>query len=185
MRKYVAPEGLEVAGVTALSYIDNIASDSYQPLIEKHGLENLEEEKWYPLQPFFNFFNEIVEMQGTTQPFVAMGMKIADHSIFPPEMIGQEVSMVQIIEGWQDHYAVNHRGADLIPVKSQKVADRHYQLILDKDHHYPFDLVYGLAFGFCRRMLPEDTDFEVSYDETHSPYNEDYGDKVIINISWS
>jgi len=40
-----------------------------------------------------------------------------------------------------------------------------------------------MAYGLCRLLLPEGTNFLVKYDDTHNPYAEEI-EKVIINISW-
>lgn len=184
MRTYTCDPKLEVAGMTVTSFIDNLASNNIKELVERHGLDNIDSEKWYPVQKVFDLFNEIVESQsGNTQPFVAMGMKIAEQSEFPPEMKAS-LTLPMILNGWQDHYQANHRGASFPPVETVMVNDKHYQLVCQADHIYPFDLVYGMAFGFCRLLLPKGTDFLVKYDDKHTPYG-DFGDKVIINISWS
>lgn len=183
-RIYVAPEGLEVAGSTTLSFVDNIGSTTFQPLVEKHGLSNINTDQWYPVQTVFDLFNDIVKESGT-QPFVAMGMKIAEQSEFPEEMLGHELSLVEVLEGWQAHYEANHRGADFPPVETVKVSDQHFQLVLRPDHIYPFDLVYGMVYGFCKLLLPQETDFNVAYEDGHNPYlNHTADTPIIVNVRW-
>jgi hypothetical protein len=183
-RAYVASPELEVAGSTTLSFIDNISSTTFRPLIERHNLQAVDTTQWYPLQRIFDLFNDIAEQNGT-QPFVAMGMKIAQQSEFPPEMLGHELSLVEVLNGWQAHYEANHRGGDLPPVETIKVDDTHYQLILQPDHLYPYDLVYGMAYGFCRLLLPKGSSFKVAYADGHHPHLDMSGDDhVIINVSW-
>ena len=181
-RIYKADPALELAGVTTLSLVENIVSDAIQPLREKHNLVEIDTEKWYPVQQVFDLFNDIVEEHGT-QSFVAMGMKIAEQSEFPPEMLGSELSLVQILEGWQTHYEANHRGGDYPPVGTIKVADNHYQLVLKLEHIYPYDLVYGMVYGFCKLLLPKGTPFTVKYDEKQNPHTEG-ASKILINVMW-
>ncbi|MEO1287468.1 MAG: hypothetical protein AAFV93_06840 [Chloroflexota bacterium] len=182
-RRYIAPEGVEVAGTTTLSFVDNISGDSISEFRSKHGLSNIDTNQWYPLQQVFDLFNDIAQ-ELSTQAFVAMGMKIAEQSEFPPEMLGNELSLVQILEGWQAHYEANHRGGDLPPVETIKVADTHYQLVFAHNHAYPYDLVYGLAYGFCKLLLPKGSQFMVAYDEQLSPMQKSETDNVIVNITW-
>lgn len=182
-RVYTVAEDVEVAGTTTLSFIENISSNTIDDLRKKHGLIEIDTDSWYPLQKIFGLFNDIAEKYGT-QPFVAMGMKIAEQSEFPPEMLGSTVSMAQILEGWQAHYEANHRGGTLPPVETKKVADDYYQLICQPDHLYPFDLVYGMAYGFCKLLLPKGTRFIVAYDEKLNPMLREESDGVIVNIKW-
>ena len=182
-RIYTADESIEVAGTTTLSFVENISSSTIDDLRKKHGLVEIDTEKWYPLQKVFGLFNDISEKYGT-QPFVAMGMKIAEQSEFPPEMLGSTVSMVQILEGWQAHYEANHRGGEYPPVETKKISDDHYQLILKPDHLYPYDLVYGMAYGFCKLLLPQGTDFTVAYDEKLNPMLKEDDQGVVVDVKW-
>jgi|GEM_PF-1517866 len=181
-RIYTAEENIEVAGTTTLSFVENISSSMIDDLRKKHDLVEIDTEKWYPLQRVFDLFNDISEEYGT-QPFVAMGMKIAEQSEFPPEMLGSEMSMVQILEGWQAHYEANHRGGTLPPVVTKKVSDNHYQLVLPSNHLYPFDLVYGMAYGFCKLLLPKGTQFTIRYDDEKNPLSSD-DTEVVVNVQW-
>jgi hypothetical protein len=183
MRTYVAPEGLAVSGTTTLSFVENVGSGEFEDLIAKHNLNNIDTEKWYPVQQVFDLFNDMTERAGGIgQVFVAMGMKIAEQSDFPPEL-KQELTLIGILEGWQEHYAVNHRGADLPPVTTKKLGDSHYQLVLRPDHLYPYDLVYGMAYGFCKLLLPKGTKFVVKYADDFNPYK-GYSQGVVIDVSW-
>jgi len=181
-RTYTADPALEVSGLTTLSFVNNLDSSSFAELISKHGLEEIDTEAWYPLNKVFGLFNDIAAENRGSSPFVAMGMKIAEQSPFPPELRNQ-LTLTGILEGWHDHYEASHRGGTLPEVLTEKVDDQHYKLILPANHLYPFNLVYGMAYGFCRLLLPQGTNFKVKYDETHTPYG-DYGDKVVIHVSW-
>lgn len=184
VRQYACDTSLEVSGPTTLSFVNNLGSSSYQHLIKQQGLDRIDTDQWYPAQQIFDLFNAILdENGGNTQPFVAMGMKIAEQSTFPPEM-QDTITLPMILDGWMEHYAVNHRGGDLPPVTTVKLADNHYQLHLLPTHLYPFDLVYGMAYGFCRLLLPARSDFLVQYLDGHNPYT-DYTDSVIVDIRWS
>lgn len=183
MRTYTAPAGLMVSGTTTLSFVDNIGAGEFQDLIAKHGLDNIDTTQWYPVQQVFDLFNDITaRMGGVGQVFVAMGMRIAEQSDFPPEM-KEELTLIGILEGWQEHYAVNHTGGELPPVTTVKLADTHYQMHFRPDHLYPFDLVYGMVYGFCRLLLPPGTAFVVKYDDEKNPYR-DYSKGVIVDVRW-
>ncbi len=182
MRRYTCEPNLQVSGVTLDSMVRNLEAEMIEPVIAEHGLATIKHDEWYPLQIVFDAFNDMMKRYNNTQLFVAMGMKIAEQSEFPPELQGQ-VTLPMMLIGWQEHYEANHRGGTLPPVETIQIADNHYQLVLQANHLYPFNLVYGMVYGFCRLLLPEGTYFVVEYDDVHTPYG-DYGDKVIINITW-
>ncbi len=182
-KRYTCDQRLEVIGVAVLSFVRNMGTDAFDALILKHGFDTVDVDAWYPAQRVFDLFNDVVDSSsGNTQIFVAMGMQIAEQSQFPPEM-AESLTLAMILEGWQIHYQANHRGADLPPVETVKVSDTHYQLVLSPDNLYPADLVYGMAYGFCKLLLPPETYFSVSYDDEYSPYNDPHG-QVIVHISW-
>ncbi|MDX2139864.1 MAG: hypothetical protein SF123_17395 [Chloroflexota bacterium] len=183
-RLYTCDPTLEVAGSTTLSFVNNIATPNIADLVAQHGLDAIDTSRWYPVRQVFALFNDIVQREnGNTQLFVAMGMRIAEQSEFPEEM-KSTLTLAGILEGWQAHYTANHRNGTFPPVETIKVDDHHYQLVLDKDHIYPFDLVYGMVWGFCRLLLPTGTKFNIKYDDVHAPFR-NYGDRVIIDVGWN
>lgn len=183
IRQYTCDPQLEVRGIDAFSMIDNIRTADYYPLLKKYKLTAVDPDAWYPLAVIFDLFNDIVaEAGGDTQYFVAMGMQVAKQTEFPPHMEG-DLSLRTVIEGWQDLYAYNHRGAELPPIEVYSEGVQQYGVYLRPDHLYPFDLVYGQAFGFCKRFLDPTSDFVLVYDTHHSPYH-DPSEGVILHLGW-
>ncbi|MDX2162400.1 MAG: hypothetical protein SF162_13820 [bacterium] len=186
VKVYACDANLKVFGATALSFIDNIGADTYRALAKAQGLGDIDRESWVPLQPIFDLFNQVVEMDtGSTQSFVAMGLRIAEQSAFPPELQNDR-TLIGILEGWMSHYAANHQGAPLPPVTTHRISDQHYELHLLPEHLYPYDLVYGMAYGFCRLLLPAGSHFSVTYKANHSPYEDDAQEKtIIVSVRWT
>lgn len=181
-KRYTCDPNLETNGLAVLSFVNNLGTEDIQPLIEKHNLVDIDPDQWYPAQQVFDLFNDVVDKHGGYQVFIAMGMQIAEQSEFPPEM-RETLTLAMILEGWQEHYQANHRGAFLPPVETVKVSDKHYQLVLRPDNLYPPNLVYGMAYGFCKLLLPSGTPFLVQYDD-HLVTYADNGEQVIVNVSW-
>ncbi len=48
---------------------------------------------------------------------------------------------------------------------------------------YPDDLVYGVVFGFARRLLPPDVYFTVYYDAA-LPRRDEGGIETVIHVEW-
>ena len=186
MRKiFTAPQGVEVAGSAAKAMIQNLASREIDAFAEKHGLANISLHDWVPLQSLCDLFNEFYDSApaNAEQAFVAMGMRVAEQSEFPPEMIA-ELTLPVMLMGWDDHYKANHRGGDLPPVRTKQISDTEYELhMLGEAHPYPYNMTYGMIFSFGKMLLPTGTHCNVSYDEKRSPYGT-WENGVVIKVSW-
>lgn len=182
MRVYTCEPGTEVSGEVLLGVINNIRSDQFMPYLEVKGLTDVQPHHWYPLEKLMDIFNEMTKRGGDSSNFVALGMAIATYSVMPEG--AESPTMVQMLEVWNDHYQINHRSGKISQVQTVKVHDKHYQLVLEVAHTYPHDLVYGLAYGFCRKLLPSGTTFTVRYDDEYKPSNPN-ADKIILHVEWA
>lgn len=178
-RMTCSPE-TEVIGQVMLSYINNIQAEEIRPLLEKNDLMNVEPDKWYPLRPWLNLINEMATQPNFTSNMVAVGMKVAEYAIMPPEM--KNVTLEQMLEGWNTHFHVNHRNGEIGQITTEKVNDKHYRMI--HQHIYPDDLNYGLAYGFARTFLPQGTRFRVWYEDNEHRLDNGESDKTVICVSW-
>lgn len=184
---YSANPKVEVAGSAAKSMVDNLITPDIEHLVRKHHLDDIQLDSWVPLSNLCNLFNDVAGTMGggATQAFVAMGMKIAEQSEFPPEML-QNLTMPIMMMGWDDHYKANHRGATLPAIQTVQISDTVYELHMPgEEHPYPYDMTYGMAYGFCRRLLSrrELNNFVVEYDKDHSPQS-DWTEGVILRVKW-
>lgn len=170
----------EVIGQVMLSYIDNLQSAAMRPKLEKYGLLNVQPEKWYPLKPWLDFINEISTEPGFSANMVAVGLKVAEYAIMPPEM--KNVTLPQILEGWDLHFHTNHRNGEIGHIVTQKVNDKFYKTI--HRHIYPDDLNYGLAYGFARVFLPQGTRFDVWYEDNNHRLDNGGGEETVICVRW-
>src|SRR5690348_13267829 len=77
----------EVLGQMTLPNIQNINRDEIEPLIKKHGLEDLRPDRLYRLQTILDFYRDIAEgKSNVTENLVAIGMKGAEVGPLPPEI---------------------------------------------------------------------------------------------------
>ena len=182
---YGADPATEIAGSAAKSMVDNLSTPDIKTLIVKHGLDKIELTDWVPLHKMCDLFNDVAASQagGASQTFVVMGMRIAEQSEFPPEML-EHLTVPVMVMGWDDHYKVNHRGGTLQAIVPKKISETQYEIhMVGLAHPDPYDMTYGMVYGFCRKLLPKGTKFTVSYDEVHSPYNQ-WQDGVILKVQW-
>lgn len=166
--------------------IDNISTADIEALVAKHDLTNIQINGWVPLHKLCHLFNDVVDVHGDSaaQIFVAMGMKIAEQSEFPPETLSNLTIPIMIM-GWNDHYRANHRGGTLPDITPKQISEREYELhMVGEEHPYPYDMTYGMVYGFCRTLLNKDTKFRVSYADNHSPYTI-WEQGVILKVTWS
>jgi hypothetical protein len=159
MRKLTCPPGTETIGQLLNSWYENLQSDETRPIMEKHGMVNLDPFTWYPVQMLLDATNEIAE-SNMTPNFVAIGMKIGEGVPLPPDMVNPTLEDVLMI--WNDLYQGLHRGGDVGYIKIEKVSDTYFKTI--QAGIYPDDMSYGVLFAYGRRFLPPGTEFTVFYD---------------------
>lgn len=180
MPRMTCSPGTEVIGQVMLSYIDNLRAEEIRPLLEKYGVANINPNEWYPLEPWLALINEMSADANFASNMIAVGLKVAEYAIMPEEM--KNVSLAQMLEGWNIHFHANHRNGEIGQITTEKVSDTHYRLI--HQHIYPDDLNYGLAYGFARTFLPKGTHFTVSYEDYDHRLDNGGGDKTVINVQW-
>lgn len=179
MRHLTCDPSAEVIGQTMLSFIDNLQSDRIMPLLKRHGLDDIQPDQWYPLQDWLEVLNDLAREGDFSSSVVAIGMQITEKMLVPPEV--EQLSLGEILEMWNDLYQMQHRGADVGCVRTEKVAPNHY--VCTQEVMYPDDMSYGVAYGMARRWLPHGTPFTVKYDDTI--LNRDNGGpQTVIHVMW-
>lgn len=180
MRYLSSEPNVDVIGAAVISIVDNLQSDEIQPLLEKHGLTNVQPETWYPVEKWLGVMNDLAQDANTTPNYVAIGMAVAENVVLPPEL--QSASLADILHMWDNIYQMQHRGGNVGSVQIEKIDENHYRSI--HQHIYPDDLTYGLAYGWCRRFLPEGTRFKVSYEEINNRLDQGDNNQTVIIIKW-
>lgn len=178
-RLYCNPE-IEVQGTSVLSIVDNVRSDHIRLYLEKHQFTDIQPDTWYPCQTWLDIMNDMAQSPNTSPNYVAIGMAIADKVVLPPEL--HSASLPQILEMWDAIYQMNHRGGDVGYVRTEKIHDSLYRTV--HKHLYPDDLTYGLAYGWCRRFLPQGTHFTVRYEDLHYRLDDGNATETVILCEW-
>jgi hypothetical protein len=183
MPKFQCDPNLEVIGQQAIALFNNIRSTEIRPVLVKHGLASIDPAQWYPLQSLLDVLSELSEEPDYSANFVSIGLAMADAADLPPESRGAplEEFLMRLNAGYQAW----HRGGETGIIEVQKLADTHFQLINLIATAYPDDMVYGLVYGFVRRLLPQGTPFTVRYNESGGPRRDNGGDFTVLDISWS
>lgn len=180
MKRSCSPE-TEVIGQVMLSYINNIEADVILPMLRKYKLVDIKPDHWYPLQPWLDvIWDELAPRPDFDSTMIAVGMKVVEYSIAPPEM--KNVTLGQMLEGWNAHFHTNHRNGEFGYIVTEKVNDKFYKTI--HRHIYPDALNYGLAYAFARQILPKGTPFKVEYEDYNYRMDRGGADKTVICVSW-
>lgn len=167
----------EVLGGAINGFIEAVNRKSILPHLERLGMTDIKNDKWYPKKMYIDLWNSIMESTGATQNLVSVGMTIAQ-TAWPPEADGQPFDA--LVESWEDAFNTVNRGKDRGYVRASKNNDKSYTVrncTPDPDH-----LNYGVVYGFCKRFLPEGTAFTVKYDDDVT--RRDHGGKeTVIHIT--
>ncbi|MFW5691185.1 MAG: hypothetical protein ACOCXZ_01680 [Chloroflexota bacterium] len=149
------PQAL-VAGQAVIAFADNLVSDAIAPLLPKHGLDNIDPEKWYPHQSWLDVLEDLGGRPDASSVFVAFGRKVVETAVMPPE--------IQTADDMLDAlHAIHHANLQNVPEEEgyyvEKLGPKHYYV-----HHNtpnPEDAIYGFLWGLMSRFCTDDEQFVV------------------------
>lgn len=184
MVHYTCDPNLEVMGVVAIALLNHINSENTYPVIQRHGLTNLDPQAWYPVQRALSVFNDLSAQPGAMWDFVAIGMAAAEliYANQPDQV--RQLPFAEYVARSAASFEYFHRnsagqGQRMYSVDSP--AANHLRLTMKVP--YPDDLYYGIYYAHARRMLPKGTAFTVKYDE-NTPRKDLGGKETILHIMW-
>jgi len=180
MTTYTCEPNLEIPGRTAHALLESINRDSYLPILERHGLADIDQNSWYRLQDLLNVLNDMNEQGGTMMDFVSIGMAAGANSILPPEM--RDVPLNKFLPAYAQYYQQLHRNGFPGEILVETPADHHVVLTL-LAVPYPDDLMYGLFYSYARRLARPGMHFMVQYDDELTR-RELGGEYTVIHVTW-
>jgi hypothetical protein len=177
MAEYISFDpNVEVSGQSMMCVIAGMVP-SARPIIAKYGLDKLEEDKWYPLQPILDFYKEIFNSRSATLNLVSTGIKVPENAVFPPEIDTIEKALMSLDEA----YHMNHRGGEIGHYRSQIVSSRQIDIIAETP--FPCDLDYGIILGLGRRFKPPRTNVAVIHDPK-APCRKRGAESCTYHVRW-
>ncbi len=183
MPKFQCDPHIEVLGQQVIAFFNNARSEEIRPVLAKYGLASINPDEWYPVQSLLDVLSDLAKQADWSANFVSIGMAMADAADLPPESRGAPIE--DFLMRINAEYQAWHRGGDTGIIEVQKLADGHFQLVNEIKTAYPDDMVYGLVYGYVRRLLPQGTPFRVRYNESGGPRRDYGGDFTVIDIAWS
>ncbi|HEC23937.1 MAG TPA: hypothetical protein ENI95_13565 [Chloroflexi bacterium] len=179
MPAYTCDPDTELIGRSVLALFENIRYDMIKPILDKHGLNDVDPDGWYPLQDVLDILSDISEQGSGLFDLVSVGISAARLSPIPPEV--EALSLKEFLLLYPQLYPRRHRNGDAGEVLAEEAGERHVKMIFRTP--YPDDLMYGLMYGFARRFLPKGTPITVFYDPDIRR-SEEGGKFTVIHVVW-
>lgn len=177
MAEYVAfhPDN-ETLGSAIQSALASIGNEQIQHIVERHGLKDVDPNKWYSQQTWLDLMRDIKE-RGYAMNLVAIGMKIPDTAKFPEmESVEAALSLLQVA------YEYNHRGDDIGYYEYKSLGERKGKMICHNP--FPSDLDYGIIYRLVQKFAPEDAENFVVERDDSIPNRTTGGDTCVYYIEW-
>lgn len=176
---YTCDPDLELNGQTTCALLENINRDVMRPFLAEHGLTEVDPDRWYSAQAVLNVMNDLATNGDSMSDFVAIGIKAAEISPLTPEM--EQMPFDAFMSIYAQVYPARHRNGDAGWLRVDRNGDGH--LTITMNVIYPDDVMYGLFYGFARRLFPVDVPFTVYYDETVT-HRDQGGTQTVIHVAW-
>lgn len=182
MAKYAAqpfvagtPQAL-VLGQTVKAFSSNLLTEQIAHLLPKHGLDNIDPEKWYPHQNWMNLLKELSEAENSDSNLVAFGKEVVRTAAMPPELD----SIPKVLHAL---HAIHHINLRNIPEDEgyslEEVGERHYYVYHNTPN--PDTAIYGFLWGLCARFKQPDEIFYVSQISNSKP---DENPGTVFEVKW-
>lgn len=153
----------EINGRTASSLFTNINHTEIEDILRRHGFEQIDPDKWYPIQSILDVLRDVSKGDNSSSNLVAIGMEAARLGIqaLPPQV--SHLSIGEFFIEYGKIYQLRHRSGDIGYVRTEIVDADH--VILYTKMPYPDDLGYGIFFTYARHFCPKNKRFLLQYDE--------------------
>lgn len=179
MRDLTCDPRAETLGIHFLAFFKNLQDYQTRPIMEKHGLTNIQRDQWIPTRKMMFALNDLAQDPDFITGLVAIGIEIGKAIIISKE----DPTLADALMGWNDSYHAVHRNGDVGQKICEQVGDRHYRITFTD--LYPDDFNYGIMHGFAKRFLPPGASYTVYYDPDVIP--RDHGGTqgfTIIHLKW-
>lgn len=166
---------VEVSGASIVIATRSLGEDAI-PILQKHNLYPIDTEGWYKQQDWLNAFSELSE--GNFMNLVAMGMKVPDFAIWPPDINTVHEALASIDVA----YHMNHRKGEIGHYHYEKTGESSGRMICRNP--YPSDFDYGIIYRTVGKFVASDNvDFNVQVDRARPTRKLD-GESCTYLIKW-
>lgn len=155
---------VKVNGQTIMSVVNamEFGRETRLSILKKHGLENIDPEKWYDQQKWLDAFKEIYNIIGENTLYI-IGKAIPANAKFPPEIDSLEKALNAIDMA----YHMNHTKGEIGSYKVTEFDASKKQAVMVCDNPYPSDFDRGIITTMLVRFKPKgSTKYSVTLDTT-------------------
>lgn len=175
MTKYTALDpNVEVMGAAIMSVTSGLG-DKVLPVLKEHNLDPIETEGWYPQQDWLDAFADLSEKNFMN--LVAIGMKIPDNAVMPPDIKTVHQALASINIG----YGMNHRNGEIGGYHYEQTGEKSGVMVCDNP--YPSDFDYGIIYRMVQKFRDEKDGLSVRYDND-KPSRKNNGKSCTYLIEW-
>ncbi|NDJ77074.1 MAG: hypothetical protein GYB65_12535 [Chloroflexi bacterium] len=157
---FVAPTPeAEVMGGPMLGILAGLGEEA-RPLLEKHGLSEIDPQGWYKMQHYLDVLAEVAGGDvNVLQNLVSVGMHAMDNAQLPPETDTLAKALMNLEMTFQMSHRNAGHGWDV-----EMVDDR--TIVCTSHTPYPDDIEYGVLYAYARLFDSTSGNYVVSYDES-------------------
>lgn len=179
MTQYTCDPALEISGQTVLSLFKNENYHNIKNILAQNNLTEINPEGWYSMQHILNVIKEITEAPGSTFNLVSIGVATAQLGKLPPDV--ETKPLADFFALYEKIYLTRFRNGDAGSIKTEQLTPTHLKITYQGA--FPDDLVYGVLYGYARRILPPGTFVTFSYDE-HLPRADHGAPFTVMHARW-
>lgn len=152
MKKFVATSDAEVIGSAMHNFFVSLNQEMFSSIVKdtlaEHGIVQIQNEHWYPLQISLDVFKRIDEAGlNASENLVALGLAYVETATFPSEIntVSTALSTLPLTYHLNIRNVPQDEGYEILDV-----SPTHIQVV---DHNpFPHDVVYGFIWGIARRF---------------------------------
>ncbi|MDA8016149.1 MAG: hypothetical protein MPN21_01775 [Thermoanaerobaculia bacterium] len=150
MNKDELSSSIEVSGRVVLALVHVMGAFRHLALdiLRESGIENPEEDRWYPLRSFLDAFDTIVERIGPNT-LSAIGRQIVAQAPFPAEIDHPKAAL----SGLDEAYRAEHRGGEVGHYHFEVKGPR--QGLMTSTTPYPDSFDRGLIRALVEKFEPQ------------------------------
>lgn len=150
VQQFQAPEGAQIMGVGILGLFDNLRQEMIGPILAQHNLRksDIQQDGWYSLQVYFDFYHALYQQDGASANFVAIGKAIAQNVTDPERIESIEQFITEELN--QTATSIINNTPDGYGYTLEQLGPNHYRITNNTGS--PNDIVYGYIWESLRML---------------------------------
>lgn len=140
-----------VKGATVLAVVNALPTGQKlrEDILSKHGISDIDPDKWYKQQDWLDGFKEIYDKLGD-KTLYTIGRAIPDNAEFPPEIKDLHAALNSIDVA----YKMNHTGGEIGYYKLLEFDKETHHAVFECSNPYPSEFDRGIIMAMLRKFKP-------------------------------